>query len=124
MIHYSAMLAGALLGAGAGAAVALRQVSLHVIPRTPHYGAPFLGIHFYTWAFITFAVIIAGTAIMMAFSAQYEKIKYVPFSMQTGIAKIAIIAVILITASNMLNAFAECGPYKCSGDPVSYWLFS
>ncbi|SGY96887.1 Disulfide bond formation protein B, putative [Moritella viscosa] len=118
------MLAGALLGAGAGAAVALRQVSLHVIPRTPHYGAPFLGIHFYTWAFITFAVIIAGTAIMMAFSAQYEKIKYVPFSMQTGIAKIAIIAVILITASNMLNAFAECGPYKCSGDPVSYWLFS
>ncbi|MGC3833047.1 hypothetical protein ACPSKX_01380 [Moritella viscosa] len=43
MIHYSAMLAGALLGAGAGAAVALRQVSLHVIPRTPHYGAPLLG---------------------------------------------------------------------------------
>ncbi|SGY97025.1 Disulfide bond formation protein B, putative [Moritella viscosa] len=122
------MLAGALLGAGA--AVALRQVSLHVIPRTPHYEAPFLGIHFYTWAFITFAVIIAGTAIMMAFSAQYEKIKYVPFSMQTGIAKIAkiakiaIIAVILITASNMLNAFAECAPYECSGDPVSYWLFS
>ena len=75
------MLAGALLGA----AVALRQISLHVIPRTPHYSAPFLGIHFYTWAFITFAVIF-------------------------------------ITASNMLNAFAECGPYECPGDPVSYWL--
>jgi disulfide bond formation protein DsbB len=119
MVHYSAMLAGALLGA----AVALRQVSLHVIPGTPHYGAPFLGIHFYTWAFITFAVIIAGTAIMMAFSEQYEKVKYVPFSMQTGVAKIAIIAVILITASNVLNAFAECGPYECPGDPVSYWLF-
>lgn len=119
MLHYSAMIVGAMLGA----AIALRQMSLHFIPGTPGYGAPFLGMHFYTWAFVTFAVIIFGTAIMMAFSSQYEKVKYVPFSMQSGIAKIAIIAVFLMTAGNMLNAFAECGPYECPGDPVSYWLF-
>ncbi|QFI38507.1 disulfide bond formation protein B [Moritella marina ATCC 15381] len=119
MVHYSGMIISAIFGA----AVALRQMSLHVIPGTPGYGAPFLGMHFYTWAFITFVIIIFGTAIMMAFSAQYEKVKYIPFSMQGNIAKIAIIMVLLVTAANMLNAFAECGPFECPGDPVSYWLF-
>lgn len=36
-LHYSFMLLGALFGA----AVALRQVALHVIPGTPFYGDPF-----------------------------------------------------------------------------------
>ena len=49
--HYGVILIGALYGV----ATSLRQVSLHVIPGTPGYGSPILGMHYYTWAFVLFA---------------------------------------------------------------------
>ena len=48
--HYAA----SLLVAAAGAAFAMRQILLHIMPGDPGYGSALLGYHYYTWAFIGF----------------------------------------------------------------------
>lgn len=117
--HYSVMIVSAFFGA----AVALRQVSLHVIPPDPGYGDPFLGMHYYTWAFLVFAAIILGTAIVAAYSTQYHKQRFIGFTAQNGLGKAAIALAVGVVAANVVSTFAECGPGQCPDDPVSYWLF-
>ncbi|NRD72508.1 disulfide bond formation protein B [Shewanella sp. VB17] len=119
-LHYSFMLLGALFGA----AVALRQVALHVIPGTPFYGDPFLSYHFYTWAFISFSLVILGTSIMLSFSSQYQDVKYLSLAKMPLLSKFAVVITLAITLLNVLSTFAECGPFECPANPVSYWLFS
>ncbi|MEH6524553.1 MAG: disulfide bond formation protein B [Sneathiella sp.] len=116
--HYSIMIIAAFFGA----AVSLRQVSLHVIPGTSTYGDPFLGLHYYTWAFIVFSMIILGTAIIAAYSTQYHKQRYIAFSDQTALCKIALVIAFSIVAVCAIAAFAECGPGVCPEDPKNYWL--
>ena len=106
--HYSIMIISAFFGG----AVSLRQISLHVVPGTGTYGAPFLGMHYYTWAFLVFA-----------YSTQYHKQKYIPFREQGGLAKVAIVAAMALVSMNVIVAFAECGPLQCPDNPTSYWLF-
>lgn len=117
--HYSMMIIGAFFGA----AVALRQVSLHIVPGTGSYGAPFLGMHYYTWAFLVFALVIFGTAIVAAYSTQYHKQQFIPFREQSGIAKLAIVVSLFFVAANVITTFAECGPLECPSNPTEYWLF-
>ncbi len=57
-MHYAMSIAAAL----GGMLAAGRQVLLHIAPGDPGYGSPFLGLHFYTWAFIAFAAIIVFCA--------------------------------------------------------------
>ena len=119
-VHYSIMIVAALFGG----AVALRQVSLHVVPGTGSYGAPFLGLHYYTWAFVVFALVVLGSAVMAGFSSQYQEQRYIPFREQSGIGKLAIVLAMGFVAANAVVTFAECGPLQCPDDPTSYWLFN
>ena len=118
--HYSIMIIGAFFGC----AVSLRQISLHIVPGSGSYGAPFLGMHYYTWAFLVFALLIFGTAIIAAYSTQYHKQKFIAFREQSGIAKVAIVVAVIFVAMNALVTFAECGPLQCPDNPTSYWLFN
>lgn len=117
--HYSIMIISAFFGG----AVSLRQISLHIVPGTGSYGAPFLGMHFYTWAFLVFALIILGTAIIAAYSTQYERQGFIRFREQSGLTKFAIIVSIALVAMNVVATFAECGPLQCADNPTHYWLF-
>lgn len=57
-----------LIGALAGASVSVRQIALHIKPGDPGYGEPVLGLHLYTWAFITFTIVLiycGATLILM-----------------------------------------------------------
>ncbi|MDR8523292.1 MULTISPECIES: disulfide bond formation protein B [Shewanella] len=119
-VHYAIMIFAALFGA----AVALRQVALHVIPGTPYYGDAFFAYHFYTWAFITFSIIIFGTTVMLSFSSQYQAPRFQALKSMPILSKLAVISVLLITLLNVLSTFAECGPFQCPDNPVSYWLLS
>ena len=59
--HYGISLLAALLGA----AVAARQIFLHILPGDPGFGSALFGYHYYTWAFIGFTaaiVLIAADA--------------------------------------------------------------
>lgn len=117
-LHYSIMIISALLGA----AISMRQVLLHIIPGTPPYGAPFLGYHFYTWAFIVFSLVIFGTAIISAFSAQYGKSIDVQFKDQHWFCKLALGITILLVLGNAVSALLECGPGECPENPINYKL--
>lgn len=118
--HYSIMIIGAFYGG----AVSLRQISLHIVPGSGSYGAPFLGMHYYTWAFLVFALIILGTAIIAAYSTQYHKQKFIAFREQSGIAKVAIVVAIVFVGMNAIVTFAQCGPLQCPDNPTSYWLLN
>ena len=116
--HYSIMIIAAFFGG----AVSLRQISLHIVPGTGTYGSVFLGMHYYTWAFIVFALIVLGTSIVAAYTTQYHKEHYLPFREQSAIAKLAIVVAIVLVLANVLLTFAECGPLQCPDDPKTYWL--
>ncbi|HLF66059.1 MAG TPA: disulfide bond formation protein B, partial [Gammaproteobacteria bacterium] len=65
--HYAMIILGALYTSF----VALRQVALHILPGAPGFGAPFLGLHLYTWSFIVSIIIIVVTTLMMGVDRQY-----------------------------------------------------
>jgi phosphoglycerol transferase MdoB-like AlkP superfamily enzyme len=114
--HYGVILLGALFGA----ATALRQISLHVIPGTPGYGSPIFGMHYYTWAFVLFGATVLGVALLMILWK--EEWNSQSFTM-SGFGRLVCLLAIAAVGLNFLSTFAECGPYECPADPVSYWLF-
>lgn len=112
--HYVISLLGALFTSF----VALRQISLHVIPGTGGYGPPFLGYHLYTWCFIISMLIIVLTCFLLAFDLQYQQKqpdrRFNPY-------KHTIFALVLLIATiNLVATFAECGFSECPDNPVSY----
>src|SRR5205814_4045573 len=68
--HYAV----SLLTAVAGAAFAARQMLLHVMPGDPGYGSALLGYHYYSWAFIGFAMAVVALAAMLLFHEQFSEI--------------------------------------------------
>lgn len=59
---YGLMILGALLGM----IISTRQVLLHIEPDDPGYGGTVLGLHFYTWALITFLIVLVYCGVMLA----------------------------------------------------------
>lgn len=57
-----------IVAAVAGGVISTRQVLLHIVPPDPGYGEPVMGIHLYTWALITFVVVIVFCGISMIFA--------------------------------------------------------
>lgn len=108
-----------LIAAGIGAAVAMRQVFLHILPGDPGYGSAILGYHYYTWAFLLFAAAIILIALMLLFDRQFAPRQAV----QPGpLATAAVYLVISLTAANVLMTLLECGFAACPDNPVAYEL--
>jgi len=116
--HY----AMSLLAAMAGAVVSTRQVLLHIMPGDAGYGTALLGYHYYTWAFIGFAVAIIATAVMLLFDRQFENDGGTPPEMAGAFARTAVWLVIGLTAANVISTLLECGLAACPAGPVAYEL--
>lgn len=112
--HYGVM----LLGAFVGAAVALRQVALHIVPGTGGYGDPFLGLHYYTWAFVLFAVVVAGAGLMLLLESQFSDTR----RDRSGLGRIAVGLFALVVLANGISTVLECGGGLCPDNPTSYQL--
>ncbi|WP_180900144.1 disulfide bond formation protein B [Martelella soudanensis] len=110
--HYGLM----ILGAVAGAIAALRQVALHVVPGTGGYGDPFLGLHFYTWAFVLFSVVVFGSAIMLVLGG----FATAPARKLSGLGLVAVVLFAAMALGNGVSTLAECGLGLCPDNPVSY----
>lgn len=114
--HYGVILIGALFGV----ATSLRQISLHVIPGTPGFGSPILGMHYYTWAFVIFCMAISGVALLLIlWNNEHTNKSYQMSKFGRSVCLLAIAAVLI----NVISTFVECGPFECPADPVSYWAF-
>ena len=116
--HYGASLLAAIAGAG----FAMRQVLLHIMPGDAGFGSALLGYHYYSWAFIGFAVAIVLIAVMLLFDRQFEgDAKDAPAEIGP-FASIAVWLVIALTALNVVSTLLECGFGSCPDDPVGYEL--
>ena len=109
-----------LLVAVVGAVVSGRQILLHILPGDPGYGSALLGYHYYTWAFIGFAVAIVAIAVVLLFDRQFDQ-RSAP-QQPNAFAAAAIWLVIGLTALNVVSALLECGFGPCADNPVVYEL--
>lgn len=110
----------AMLSAVAGGAVAARQMLLHIVPGTGTFGAPFLGLHFYTWALLLFIVIVAGCAVLLLFDRQFEP--QPPVHKLAGLALLAFGLIALLALGNGVSTVLECAGGLCPDDPSGYLL--
>ncbi len=62
---YAQGLGMGLIASIAGSSVSVRQILLHIKPGDSGYGAPVLGLHLYTWAFITFVIVMLYVGLML-----------------------------------------------------------
>jgi disulfide bond formation protein DsbB len=111
-----------LLVAVAGAAVAMRQILLHIMPGDPGYGSALLGYHYYTWAFIGFSAAIILIAAMLTADGQFKhEVGAAPPAIGT-FALGAVWLVIALTTVNVISTLLECGFAACPDNPVDYQL--
>jgi disulfide bond formation protein DsbB len=114
--HYAVSLFTAI----AGAAFATRQILLHIMPGDLGYGSALLGYHYYSWAFIGFAVAIIALAAMLLFDEQFrDDGKPQPAG---AFARAAVWLVIALTALNVVSTLLECGFDACPDNPLAYEL--
>ncbi|WP_417769568.1 disulfide bond formation protein B [Stappia sp.] len=118
--HYGVTVLAGLVGAG----FAMRQVLLHIEPGDPGFGAPFLGLHFYTWAFIVFVAAIAASAAMLLLRdpAPVRDHAARPVIAGVSVGGLAIGIIVLLAAANTASTVLECGFASCPDDPVVYEL--
>jgi disulfide bond formation protein DsbB len=116
-LHYGVI----VLSAIGGAFAAGRQVLLHIPPGDAGYGLPFLGMHFYTWAFVLFVAFIVYAGVMLMLDRRcVDQAHPRPVSSLTyGVMWLFFILV----AANLVSTLLECGFGACPDDPTSYlWL--
>ena len=120
-LHYALVLFAALLGA----AVAARQILLHIMPGDAGFGSAFMGYHFYTWAFIVFVAGIFAAAVMLCFGGQFSRsdaADATPAPRRGQFEMGAVALVMALTALNAASVLLECGFASCPGNPVHYEL--
>ena len=111
--HYGLM----LLGAVTGAAIALRQIALHVVPGTGGYGSPILGLHLYTWAFVVFALVVVGSGLMLLIETQFSGGRG-----RSGLGRFAVGLFALVVLANGVSTVLECSGGLCPDNPTEYQL--
>jgi disulfide bond formation protein DsbB len=111
--HYGMMIISAVLGMF----IAMRQILLHIVPGTGAFGDPFLGLHFYTWAFILFVGVIAGASLVLVLVSRWDGERHlsIPF-----LGTLAIGTFFLLAVANVVGTMLECGVGACPDDPTSY----
>ncbi|MEL6063862.1 MULTISPECIES: disulfide bond formation protein B [unclassified Methylobacterium] len=109
----------AILGALAGAAIAARQVALHLVPGTGGYGSTLFGLHFYTLALIAFVALIGAVAVLLLIAAPGRA---APLAGEgAGIFGTACLLLFLgVILANAVSTAAECGTGLCPDDPTRY----
>ena len=110
-----------ILGAVAGGSISLRQVALHVVPGSGSYGNAFFGLHFYTWAFILFCLIVVGSAAMLLFDRQFRDAERVAVPL-AGLAIVVVGLFAILTLGNGVSTLLECGAGLCPDNPTDYLL--
>lgn len=124
-VHYTIILASAIGGATASG----RQILLHIAPGDLGYGSTLFGLHFYTWGFIAFVVMMIFCAVMLCIdrnqlSAPRVQLTSGTSSWHARIASLLIGLFFLITAANLISALMVCQFGSCPDNPTEYlWKF-
>ena len=110
-----------LLTAVAAGSASLRQIALHVVPGTGHYGSALFGFHFYTWAFVGYGALIAYVGVMLLLEARAPVRDRAPPA--GPLAAIACWLFVALAAANVASFLLECGFGLCPDTPLGYlWM--
>jgi disulfide bond formation protein DsbB len=110
-----------LLTAVAAGSASLRQIALHVVPGTGHYGSALFGFHFYTWAFVGYGALIAYVGVMLLLEARAPARDRAPPA--GPLAAIACWLFVALAAANVASFLLECGFGPCPDTPLGYlWM--
>jgi disulfide bond formation protein DsbB len=115
--HYGVTIIGAL----AGATIAGRQILVHILPGSGSYGSALFGLHFYTWAFVVFTLIVLGTAVMLLFDRQFAGGEN-SVRRLTGLLLVAFALLTLLALGNGVSTLLECAGGLCADNPSDYLL--
>jgi disulfide bond formation protein DsbB len=116
--HYGVI----ILGASLGAAMSIRQILLHIVPGTGSYGEAIFGLHLASWAFIAFALMIVGSAIMLLNDRQFGRPE--PWSSRLSVLPLtALVVFAAVVAGNIVSTLLLCGIWFCPDNPTQYLLF-
>ena len=116
-LHYGLVIMADLVGA----AVAMRQVLLHIAPGDAGFGSALLGLHYYTWAFITFVGILVGVAVLLSLPNSTDSAA-APQRHGWLVGTVVLLFALLI-AANLVSTLLECGLSQCPDNPVGYeWI--
>jgi hypothetical protein len=112
----------AIVGALLGSVMSTRQILLHILPGDPGYGEPILGMHLYTWALVSFFVVLAFAGVLLTFGTEF-----MPIAPATPVLRWVVWAVVglfLFTiAANLVVVFVEEGfNWYLPDDPTQYEL--
>lgn len=115
---YGLMIIAALLGI----VMSTRQILLHIIPGDPGYGGTVLGLHLYTWALITFFIVLIYAAVM--FTVEDATFPVAPKDPKwLKLSSILVWFFIAVIALNVVLIFAEEGfNWVLPDDPERYEL--
>lgn len=112
--HYGVV---ALTAVAAGSA-SLRQIALHVVPGSGHYGSALLGLHFYTWAFVGYGALVVYVGLMLLVARPGAPRERAPAG--GGLANAVCVVFLLLAAANVAAFLLECGTGPCPDNPVTY----
>lgn len=114
--HYALSILAAVVG-GAGS---VRQILLHIQPGDPGYGPAFLGLHLYTWAFVTFVIAVVGCSFMLLWNKPFLDADSGIAHQQRWLRVFALTAIIWAFLDLLvigLSVIPECGVGMCPDNP-------
>ncbi len=122
-LRYAQGLGMGVLGAAAGALVSVRQILLHIKPGDPGYGEPVLGMHLYTWALITFYVVILFVAVVSMLAPVGIPEAPTGAGAQRTVSTLIVGLFVLVVAANVIAIiFLEGFAWVLPDDPTGYNL--
>lgn len=123
--RYTQGLGMGVLGALTGLVFSTRQILLHILPGDPGYGEPVLGLHLYSWAAVTFIVVILFAAIAaMAAPKAFPTAPPAGSALRLISTIIIWIFVAILIANVIAIIFLEGFAFALPDDPDSYNLIN
>jgi disulfide bond formation protein DsbB len=112
-----------IVGALLGAFMSARQILLHIAPGDPGFGTAVLGLHLYTWALVSFIVVLVFAGVLLIFGTEF-----MPIAPTSALARTVVWVIIWIfvatVAINLVVVFIEEGfNLYLPDNPVRYELF-
>ena len=121
--RYAQGLGMGLLAVLAGASVSVRQIELHILPGDSGYGEPFLRLHLYTWAFVTFTIVMIYIGAMLMLTPRGIPVAPAVGSTARKVSTAVIWVFLGVIAANVIAIiFLEGFAGVLPDDPTSYNL--
>jgi disulfide bond formation protein DsbB len=112
-----------ILSAVAGGMIAARQMLLHIVPGTGSFGSALFGAHFYSWAFLAFAMIVVAAALMLMAEPDTATAG-APRPTPTRLGRLSVLLFLVLALANGFSTVAECEGGLCPDNPTTYQMFS